>query len=69
MLDDDLCFADEVLKAVSHGNEDEEGQGRVHSAHEHDSIVLKYKELIREQVRPSPWHFSVCRIHVDNNAC
>ena len=45
-----VVFTDEVLKSASQGHEDEEGQGRGHSAHEHDKIVLKYKELIREQV-------------------
>ena len=41
---------DDVLKAVSPASEEELNQGRTHSAHEHESIVLQYKELIREQV-------------------
>ena len=46
-------LTDEVLTSVSSDDETEASLKQAHSAHEHDSIVMQYKELIREQVSRS----------------
>ena len=47
----DLIVSDEVLKAISQDADDDDPSSmNSNSARANDSIVLKYKELIREQV-------------------